>query len=64
MLGRAIDKVPDSRQVRFHLAMAELHAGQTDRARSDLETALSGTAKFMGSDEARATLASLKDRAG
>ena len=64
VLGRAIDKVPDSKQIRFHLAMAELHAGQTDRARSDLETALSGTAKFMGSDEARATLASLKDRAG
>ena len=64
VLGRAIDKVPDSKQIRFHLAMAELHAGQTDRARSDLETALAGAAKFMGSDEARATLASLKDRAG
>jgi tetratricopeptide (TPR) repeat protein len=64
VLGRAIDKVPDSRQIRFHYAMAELHAGQADRARSDLETALAGSAKFMGSDEARATLASLKDRAG
>ena len=64
VLGRAIDKIPDSRQIRFHYAMAELHAGQTDRAKTDLETALSGTAKFMGSDEARATLASLKDRAG
>ena len=63
VLGRAIDKVPDSRQIRFHYAMAELHAGQTDRAKSDLETALAGAAKFMGSDEARATLASLKDRA-
>jgi tetratricopeptide (TPR) repeat protein len=64
VLGRAIDKVPDSKQIRFHLAMAELHAGQTDRARTDLETALAGSAKFMGSEEARATLASLKDRAG
>ena len=63
VLGRAIDKVPDSRQIRFHYAMAELHAGQADRAKTDLETALAGAAKFMGSDEARATLASLKDRA-
>jgi hypothetical protein len=43
--------------------MAELRLGQTDRARNDLETALSGSAKFFGSDEARTTLASLKARA-
>jgi tetratricopeptide (TPR) repeat protein len=61
VLGRAVDKFPDSGQIRYHLAMAELHAGQTDRARTDLETALSRAAKFMGADEARATLASLKD---
>ena len=64
LLERAVDKVPDSRQIRFHFAMAEMHAGQNDRARSDLETALSGAAKFTGSDEARAALASLKGRAG
>jgi tetratricopeptide (TPR) repeat protein len=64
VLGRAADKAPDAKQIRYHLAMAELHSGQTDRARTDLETALSGSAKFIGADDARAALASLKDRSG
>jgi Flp pilus assembly protein TadD len=64
VLERAAARSPDSRQVRYHLGMAELHMGQTARARSDLEAALTGAANFVGSDEARATLAALKDRAG
>jgi tetratricopeptide (TPR) repeat protein len=61
-LGRAADRVPASKEIRYHLGMAELHAGQTDRARADLEAAVSGSPGFMGVDEARTTLASLKDK--
>jgi tetratricopeptide (TPR) repeat protein len=60
VLGRAAERAPTSREIRYHLAMAELYLGQTDRARADLETALQGAAKFYGSDDARVTLASLK----
>ena len=60
VLGRAAERAPNSREIRYHLAMAELYLGQTDRARADLETALQGAAKFYGSDDARLTLASLK----
>jgi Flp pilus assembly protein TadD len=60
VLGRAVDRAPNLREVRYHLGMAELYLGQTDRARADLEAALAGSAKFYGSDEARVTLASLK----
>jgi Flp pilus assembly protein TadD len=64
ILGRAADRAPDSKEIRYHLGMAELHAGETDRARADLETAVSGPGKFFGADEARVTLASLKSSAG
>jgi tetratricopeptide (TPR) repeat protein len=64
VLDRAADRAPDSKEIRYHLGMAELHAGQTDRARANLETAVSGSAKFFGADEARVTLASLKSSAG
>jgi tetratricopeptide (TPR) repeat protein len=64
VLGRAVDRAPDSKEIRYHLGMAELHAGETDRARADLETALSGASKFYGADEARTTLASLKNSTG
>ena len=64
VLGRAMDRAPNSKEIRYHLGMAELHAGETDRARADLETAVSGASKFYGSDEARTTLASLKNSTG
>jgi tetratricopeptide (TPR) repeat protein len=64
VLERAVERVPDSRQIRYHLGMAELRAGQTDRARAELEAAVAGEARFVGSDEARATLAALKSRSG
>jgi len=62
VLRRAVERAPDSKQIRFHLGMAELRAGQTERARDDLEAAVSGTATFSGSDEARTALAALKQR--
>jgi tetratricopeptide (TPR) repeat protein len=64
VLGRAVDRAPNSKEIRYHLGMAELHAGETDRARADLETAVSGASKFYGADEARTTLASLKNTTG
>jgi Tfp pilus assembly protein PilF len=64
VLQRAIQLLPQSHEVRYHLGMAELRAGQDDRARSDLEAALSGAEQFSGSDDARAALATLKSRAG
>jgi Flp pilus assembly protein TadD len=64
ILARAADRSPDSKEIRYHLGMAELRAGQTERARTDLEAAVAGSAKYFGSDEARTALASLKGRAG
>jgi tetratricopeptide (TPR) repeat protein len=60
VLQRAADLTPKSDEIRYHLGMTELHSGQTQRARADLEAALSGSPKFVGVDEARAALASLK----
>ena len=62
VLQRALALAPDSKEIHYHLGLVELRMGQTDRARSDLETALSGAAKFQGADDARTVLASLKDR--
>jgi Flp pilus assembly protein TadD len=64
VLEQAAARIPDSRQIRYHLGMAELRVGQTDRARSELEAAVAGQARFVGSDEARAALAALKSRSG
>jgi tetratricopeptide (TPR) repeat protein len=64
VLERAVAHIPDSRQIRYHLGMAELRVGQTDRARTELEAAVAGEARFVGSDEARAALAALKSRSG
>jgi tetratricopeptide (TPR) repeat protein len=60
ILERALVRAPDSQVIRYHLALAELDAGQTDRARTNLETALSGAADFSGVEHARAVLARLK----
>ena len=58
-LEHAVDRLPDSKVMRYHLAMAELKSGQRDKAVTDLQTALSGSAEFTGSSEARQTLNSL-----
>jgi tetratricopeptide (TPR) repeat protein len=62
VLQHAVQMLPNSPEVRYHLGMAELRAGQTDRARTDLETALAGSPQFSGAVDARAALASLKNR--
>ena len=59
-LERAAERSPQSKVIHYHLAMAELKAGQRDKARTNLETALSGTPRFTGTDEARATLNTLR----
>jgi len=61
-LERAAERAPDSHLIHYHLGMAELQAGRTDRARAELQTAVSGAAKFQGLDEARSALASLNSR--
>jgi tetratricopeptide (TPR) repeat protein len=60
VLERAADRSPDSKVIRYHLGMAELRRGERERARLNLESALSGSGDFAGSDEARSALASLK----
>jgi len=64
ILARAAERSPNSKEIRYHLGMAELRAGQTDRARTDLEAAVEGASKYFGADEARTALATLKGRAG
>jgi tetratricopeptide (TPR) repeat protein len=64
VLQRAAQLMPQSHEVHYHLGMAELRSGQADRARTDLETALAGSSRFFGDDEARAALAALKSQAG
>jgi len=59
VLERASAATPDSRVIRYHLAMTELRLGMKDRARSDLQSALKGTSDFAESVEARTVLASL-----
>jgi tetratricopeptide (TPR) repeat protein len=61
-LERAAKRAPDSHLIHYHLGMAELQAGQPERARAELQTAVSGATKFQGLDEARTALASLKSR--
>ncbi len=55
-LGRAADRAPDLKVVRYHLAVAELKAGEPDKARSNLQVALAGSGTFDGSADAQATL--------
>jgi tetratricopeptide (TPR) repeat protein len=63
-LERAADRAPGSQVIHYHLAIAELRAGQRDKAREDLETALSGPASFAGSTDARAKLNALNAGSG
>ncbi len=63
-LQKAAAQAPNSKVILYHLGMAQFKAGQRDKARSSLETALAGSASFSGSDEARSTLAQLQGRAG
>lgn len=64
VLERASARAPDSKVIRYHLGMAELRLGMTDRARTHLEAAVAGSADFSGSDEARSVLAGLPAKSG
>jgi Flp pilus assembly protein TadD len=59
VLERAAQRAPDSKVIRYHLAMAQLKTGLRDKARDNLEHALAAPATFSGVDEARTALASL-----
>lgn len=64
VLERAAELAPDTKEIRYHLGVAELQAGQTDRARKDLELALSGSVKTPWADDARTALAGIRSRTG
>ena len=59
-LEHALEQAPDSKVIRYHLGMDQLQLGLRERARTNLESALTGSENFQGVDEARTVLASLK----
>jgi tetratricopeptide (TPR) repeat protein len=63
VLERAADRSPDSKLIRFHLAMTQMQLGLRDRARTNLETALTGSEGLQWVEEARTALATLKAQA-
>jgi Flp pilus assembly protein TadD len=64
VLEHAVERAPNEKRIRYHLGMTELRLGETGRARFNLEAALEGSSKFLGSDEARTALAALNDSTG
>jgi tetratricopeptide (TPR) repeat protein len=60
LLGNALSLAPDASTIRYHLAMAQLKAGEVAAARGNLQQALKPGINFEGAGEARATLASLQ----
>ncbi|MEP7313465.1 MAG: tetratricopeptide repeat protein [Pseudomonadota bacterium] len=58
-LQRAVDLAPRIAVFRARLGLAQKAAGQRDAARKNLESALSGNARFAGLEQARAALADL-----
>ncbi len=61
-LERASALAPDSKVIRYHLAMAQVRVGKEAEAKSNLELAMSGSPSFAGVDEARSTLEGLRRR--
>ena len=64
LLERATSRAPGAKVIRYHLAMTELRLGLKDRAKTNLETVLTGSGDFSGANEARTALASLAPRSG
>jgi tetratricopeptide (TPR) repeat protein len=64
VLQRAESRDPTSDLIRYHVAMAELQAGERAKGQADLKAALSGSPSFPGVTEARSALASLQPGAG
>jgi tetratricopeptide (TPR) repeat protein len=60
ILQQAVDKAPESPELRYHLAMAQLRDGAQQLAVKNLETALRTQQPFPGMDDARAALAQAK----
>jgi tetratricopeptide (TPR) repeat protein len=56
LLEQAIEKSPDSAQLRYRLGMALLKSGHAVEARRNLEVALKSGKNFIGIQDARATL--------
>jgi Flp pilus assembly protein TadD len=63
VLLRAAERIPNSKEIHYHLGMTELLSGQTSRAQADLELAVAGPANFRWSADARNALAGLKHQA-
>jgi tetratricopeptide (TPR) repeat protein len=59
VLQRAALRTPDAPEVHYHLGMAEIEAGQSDRARTDLQAAVASSARAAWSDDARRVLSGL-----
>jgi tetratricopeptide (TPR) repeat protein len=64
VLQRAESRDPSSDLIRYHVAMAELQAGERAKGQADLKAALSGSPSFPGVTEARSALAGLQPGAG
>jgi tetratricopeptide (TPR) repeat protein len=60
LLEKAVSLAPDAALIRYHLAMAQYGAGQTESAVNNLERAVRGNQNFDGLDDARAKLAAWK----
>ena len=58
-LGKAVEKVPNAPELRYHLGMAQLETGDKKGAQENLEAALASKAEFPGVGEARAAVAAL-----
>ncbi len=63
-LERAAELAPQTGIIRYHLGMAQLQAGQNEKARSNLKAALDANQAFAGRDEAHAALTALEKKAG
>jgi Tfp pilus assembly protein PilF len=63
-LERAVELMPRSASVRFHLGMAQMQAGQMVKAKTSLKEALATNQKFSERDNAQAALAALEKKAG
>ena len=60
VLQRASAQAPDSREIKFHLAMGLLKSGDKLAARKQLEALVAGNAQFAQADEVRAALKRLQ----
>jgi len=58
-LSKAVKKAPRAAELRFHLGMAQIKAGQAAEGQGNLEAALALQSDFPGADVARAALAEM-----